>query len=175
MQPGLGSPLPHLRRDWAHPCHICAGTWIVRSPFRQQEARRVGSGSGVRGGRCNSAHVPIRWAVRAEPAGGGKRAGACSHPLGCRGTLRWARHRTAEDTPNEQANKQAGKRRNKQTKPGSRPSTCAPKHAHGRGWRVASLPSPMRLYRKCRCSRRTTTCAQLPFMEVESAIVSNRR
>ena len=20
--PGLGSPLPHLRRDWAHPCHI---------------------------------------------------------------------------------------------------------------------------------------------------------
>jgi hypothetical protein len=24
--PGLGSPLPHLRRDWAHPDHICAGT-----------------------------------------------------------------------------------------------------------------------------------------------------
>ena len=24
--PELGSPLPHLRRDWAHPCHICAGT-----------------------------------------------------------------------------------------------------------------------------------------------------
>jgi hypothetical protein len=23
--PGLGSPPPHLRRDWAHPCHICAG------------------------------------------------------------------------------------------------------------------------------------------------------
>jgi hypothetical protein len=22
----LGSPLPHLRRDWAHPCHICAWT-----------------------------------------------------------------------------------------------------------------------------------------------------
>ena len=22
----LGSPLPHLRRDWAHPSHICAGT-----------------------------------------------------------------------------------------------------------------------------------------------------
>ena len=91
-----------LRRPTAH---VCAGTWIVRSPLRQQEARRVGSGSALRGGRCNSAHVPIRWAVRAEPAGGGKRAGACSHPLGCRGTLRWARHRTAEDTPNEQTNK----------------------------------------------------------------------
>jgi hypothetical protein len=22
---GLGSPLPHLHRDWAHPCHICTG------------------------------------------------------------------------------------------------------------------------------------------------------
>jgi hypothetical protein len=24
--PGLGSPRPHLRQDWAHPAHICAGT-----------------------------------------------------------------------------------------------------------------------------------------------------
>jgi hypothetical protein len=24
--PGLGSPLPHLHRDWAHPCHISTGT-----------------------------------------------------------------------------------------------------------------------------------------------------
>jgi hypothetical protein len=24
--PGLGPPLPHLHRDWAHPCHICTGT-----------------------------------------------------------------------------------------------------------------------------------------------------
>jgi hypothetical protein len=23
---GLGSPLPHLLRDWAHPCHICSRT-----------------------------------------------------------------------------------------------------------------------------------------------------
>jgi hypothetical protein len=28
--PGVGSPLPHLHRDWAHPCHICTGT--ERSP-----------------------------------------------------------------------------------------------------------------------------------------------
>jgi hypothetical protein len=26
---GLGSPLSHLRRDWAHPCHICAGTGLT--------------------------------------------------------------------------------------------------------------------------------------------------
>jgi hypothetical protein len=27
--PGLGSPLSHLRRDWAHPCHICTGTGLA--------------------------------------------------------------------------------------------------------------------------------------------------
>ncbi len=27
--PGLGSPLPHLHRDWAHPCHICTGTRLA--------------------------------------------------------------------------------------------------------------------------------------------------
>jgi hypothetical protein len=26
--PGLGSPLPHLRRDWARPCHICTWTGL---------------------------------------------------------------------------------------------------------------------------------------------------
>jgi hypothetical protein len=24
-----GSPLPHLHRDWAHPCHICTGTGLT--------------------------------------------------------------------------------------------------------------------------------------------------
>jgi hypothetical protein len=27
--PGLGSPVPHRRRDWAHPCHIGAGTRLA--------------------------------------------------------------------------------------------------------------------------------------------------
>ncbi len=27
--PGLGSPLPHLHRDWARPCHICTGTGLA--------------------------------------------------------------------------------------------------------------------------------------------------
>ena len=27
--PGLGSRLPHLYRDWAHPCHICTGTGLI--------------------------------------------------------------------------------------------------------------------------------------------------
>jgi hypothetical protein len=29
LAPGLGSPLPHLHRDWAHPCHICTGTGLT--------------------------------------------------------------------------------------------------------------------------------------------------
>ena len=24
-----GAPLPHLHREWAHPCHICAGTGLT--------------------------------------------------------------------------------------------------------------------------------------------------
>ncbi len=27
--PGPGSPLPHLRRDWARPCHICTGSRLM--------------------------------------------------------------------------------------------------------------------------------------------------
>ena len=27
--PGLGSPQPHLHRDWAHPCHICTGAGLT--------------------------------------------------------------------------------------------------------------------------------------------------
>ncbi len=26
---GVGSPLPHLHRDWAHPCHICTGSGLT--------------------------------------------------------------------------------------------------------------------------------------------------
>jgi hypothetical protein len=26
---GLGAPLPHLHRDWAHPCHICTETGLT--------------------------------------------------------------------------------------------------------------------------------------------------
>jgi hypothetical protein len=37
--PGLGAPLPHLHRDWARPCHICAGTG--RAPATS--APRLGS------------------------------------------------------------------------------------------------------------------------------------
>jgi hypothetical protein len=47
--PGPGSPLPHLRRDWAHLCHICAGTG--RSPAT--------SGSGLCAARATFMHVSV--------------------------------------------------------------------------------------------------------------------
>ena len=32
VMPGRSAPLPHPRRDWARPCHICAGTGLRRAP-----------------------------------------------------------------------------------------------------------------------------------------------
>ncbi len=49
--PGLGSPLPHLRRDWAHPCHICAGTGLTAATsapglgWAERQTRAAASGA----------------------------------------------------------------------------------------------------------------------------------
>jgi hypothetical protein len=51
---GLGSSLPHLRRDWAHPCHICAGTGL--SPATS--ALRLGSAL---------PHLHWDWALCTQP------------------------------------------------------------------------------------------------------------
>jgi hypothetical protein len=53
--PELGSPRPHLHRDWAHPCHICTGTdWqdfltasfllTRKNTFLDRSAMRSGAG-----------------------------------------------------------------------------------------------------------------------------------
>ena len=42
--PGLGSPLPHLHRDWAHPCHICARTGLTACAECPTRSGRRGSG-----------------------------------------------------------------------------------------------------------------------------------
>jgi hypothetical protein len=39
VRPGLGSPLPHLRRDWAHPCHIRTRTGLTPC--------HIGTGTGL--------------------------------------------------------------------------------------------------------------------------------
>ena len=48
--PGLGSRLPHLRRDWAHPSHICAGTGPTHradvESVRRRERERDGDARG---------------------------------------------------------------------------------------------------------------------------------
>ena len=36
--PALGSPLPHLHRDWAHPCHVCTGTGLTTAAFERWTA-----------------------------------------------------------------------------------------------------------------------------------------
>jgi hypothetical protein len=36
---GRGSPHPHLRRDWAHPCHICSGTGLAPAHLQRDWAR----------------------------------------------------------------------------------------------------------------------------------------
>jgi hypothetical protein len=42
---GLGSPRPHLHRDWAHPSHICTGIGLTpATPAPGQEGGRVGAG-----------------------------------------------------------------------------------------------------------------------------------
>jgi hypothetical protein len=38
--PGLGSPGPHLHRDWARPFHICTGTGLPLPHLHRDWARR---------------------------------------------------------------------------------------------------------------------------------------
>ena len=53
----LGSPLPQLHRDWAHPCHICAGTGLA--PMTSAP----GLGSPLRHLRRDWSRIGIRCAV----------------------------------------------------------------------------------------------------------------
>ena len=52
--PGLGSPLPHLHRDWAHPSHICTGTGLTPPT----SAPGLGSSAHRRPGPAVRAHSP---------------------------------------------------------------------------------------------------------------------
>ena len=46
--PGLGSPPPHLRRDWAHSYHICAGTRRAPAPAARARMRRAANAPRMR-------------------------------------------------------------------------------------------------------------------------------
>ena len=59
--PGLGSPLPRLQRDWAHPFHICTATGLTPSTSaprlgRQVSSRLLGELTGDEGEEMASAH-----------------------------------------------------------------------------------------------------------------------
>ena len=47
------SPLPHLRRDWAHRCHICAGTGLTGAFSQRREIERAGA----RAAACDDEHL----------------------------------------------------------------------------------------------------------------------
>ena len=50
-----GGRAPHLRRDWGHPCHICAGTGLA-------SATRLVVGHGIcRVKRCNMVFSVATW------------------------------------------------------------------------------------------------------------------
>ena len=58
------TPLPRLRRDWAHPIHICAGTGTRRRvPTRFARPVPTESGAGV-GVRSSYASIRVCGAVR---------------------------------------------------------------------------------------------------------------
>ena len=68
---GLGSPLPHLRRDWAQPCHICTATGLTPAP----SAPRLGSAL---------PHLHRDWAQPCRIRAGTRFASATSAPgLAC--------------------------------------------------------------------------------------------
>jgi hypothetical protein len=70
LLPASAHPSPHLRRDWAHPCHICAGTRLTRAT----SAPGLGS---------PRPHLPQDWADPRHICAGTKpaRAGAShAHP-----------------------------------------------------------------------------------------------
>ena len=53
--PGLGSPPPHLHRDWAHPRHICTGTGLLH-PLRPVNGPDGAGRTGAEGTCCEHTH-----------------------------------------------------------------------------------------------------------------------
>ncbi len=78
--PGLGSPLPHLHRDWADPCHICTGTGLTPA------TSALGLGSPL-------PHLHWDWALRRHRNAWRTRVG-----------VRWWRRKWGCDSARETAN-----------------------------------------------------------------------
>jgi hypothetical protein len=63
----LGSPLPHLHRDWAHPCHICAGTGLTAAtsaPGLQEAAAALMAKYAVQKTESEESFDILRWLDR---------------------------------------------------------------------------------------------------------------
>ncbi len=79
--PGLGSPLPHLHRDWARPCHICTGTGLAPATSAPPTFSRSGltpAASAPALGLRRAARSGAVWGVSAHSV---SRIGSCSSML----------------------------------------------------------------------------------------------
>jgi hypothetical protein len=98
--PGIGSFLPRLRRDWAHSCHVCAGTGLIpatsapglgSSPARcgWTGPTPLGGGAGVCGAWCVRTEGRVleysRQGVRVEKGHSSTHGGAGARGAGAGG------------------------------------------------------------------------------------------
>jgi hypothetical protein len=115
---GLGSPLPHLRRDWARPCHICAGTGPTLPHLHRDWAHPCHICAGTDSAATGAGHAlplscwlgVVRWFHRPRFVGVGRcdrgadgparvlcpqvcshrpHTPSCAHPPAHRRTLAW--------------------------------------------------------------------------------------
>ena len=97
--PGLGSPRPHLYRDWAHPAHICTGTGSIQrttapasppTPLETRLLRHTGRTQitlrmahvvpcMLHGARIHMVHA-VRCTLHVHAADGSLRAVCCGAP-----------------------------------------------------------------------------------------------
>jgi hypothetical protein len=81
--PGLGSPPPHLHRDWAHPRHICTGTGLIPPHLHRDWAHPATSAPGLGLSLPHSAPAWPRRAHNLDPLYGYEGVRRCAVPREC--------------------------------------------------------------------------------------------
>jgi hypothetical protein len=78
LESGLGSPRPHLHRDWAHPAHICTGTCFVRASAAPLQASSRWSAWSGRPRQIFTCRSSTRWSATSASSSM-RRPRRCSH------------------------------------------------------------------------------------------------
>ena len=100
--PGRGSPLPHLRRDWARPCHICAGTGFF-------PAHICAGAGGDTAQNASRAHVASSSCDAHNASAPSTRTRACAAHLEPRGVLAALRRDRANCAVRERVDVRCGR------------------------------------------------------------------